>query len=171
MGNFKEYLNLNTSSINEFFNTITREGQDEIFFDDVVQVIGYLEESKLEKSKEDEPDNGLNLNLLEIEQILNNFQTLKNIETIEELEDFLNGIFLMFVVDFEAKNGKGSAPDLFTEINNELLLTMLKKYPTQLENSLVNKLEEKRLDQEAGRITVNFDFKNFEEGNKYDIFN
>jgi hypothetical protein len=166
-----DYLNLTTSSINEFYNTITREGKDQIYFDDVVQVIGYLEESKFKEKKEEIQENGLNLNLLEIENIIANFKDLKNIESVNELEEQLNGIFLMFVVDFEAKNGRGSAPDLFKNVNFDVLFEMLSKYPLQLESSLISKLEEKKLKEATGRITVNFDPKNFVEGGFYKNFN
>lgn len=149
-----EYLNINPSSINHFFNTITREGKDQIFFEDVVQVIGYLEESKMKKSEENNNSTGLNLNLLEIKNILNNFDDLINVKSVNELEEALDGVYLMFVVDFESQHGKGRAPSLFSEINNTVFFNMLKQHPSQLQGSLLKKLEEKNLKQETGKIQV-----------------
>ena len=152
MGNFMEYLNINPSTINQFFNTITREGQDQIFFQDVVQVIGYLEESKMkEKSPEDQ---GLNLNILEIKTILSNFEDLLQAKSKEDLQELLDGVYLMFVVDFEAKHGKGTAPDLFQEIDHKIFIEMLKNHSEQLRASLLNKLEEKNLKEEKDKIKV-----------------
>ena len=159
-----EYLNLTPSTINQFFNTITREGQDQIYFDDVVQVIGYLEESKFEETQQESQKHGLNLNVYEIENILKNFKDLKEVNTIKEFEEQLNGIFLVFVVDFEGQNGKGSAPNLFNELNIELLYNMIKNYPSQLEASLINKFEEKKLNHEVEKIKINVDPGDFKEG-------
>jgi hypothetical protein len=77
----------------------------------------------------------------------------------------------MFVVDFEVKNGKGTAPDLFTEINLELLYSMIKKYPSQLESSLISKLEEKKLNHETDKIIVKVDPEEFKEGRENGNFN
>jgi hypothetical protein len=171
MGNFMEYLNLTPSTINQFFNTITREGKDQIYFDDVVQVIGYLEEAKLKDTIEDSEESGLSLNLHEIKIILKNFKILKEAISIKDLEELLNGIFLMFVVDFEATNGQGTAPELFNEINLEIMFNMLKKFPSQFELGLINKLEEKKLKQETGKIKINLDLKNEDEGKQFTQFN
>jgi hypothetical protein len=152
MGNFMEYLELTPSTINQFFNTITREGQDQIFFEDVVQVIGYLEESKLESSEKDTSAEGLNLNLIEIELILNNFENLRPVKTLRKFEEEINGIVLMFVVDFEKMHGSGSAPEIFNENGIKMLFKMMREFPMELKEKLEKKMEDKMQEEEVQGI-------------------
>ena len=165
MGNFMEYLKLTPSMINQFFNTITREGQDQIFFEDVVQVISYLEESKLEQSDKMLTEEGLNLNIIEIEIILMNLPILKKVNSIAELQEQLEEINLMFVDEFEAKHGKGSAPQILNEIQLDFLYKMLKFHATELEGSLTKKLEEKKLNEETDKFNASLQIKEYPNSN------
>lgn len=142
MNHFAAYLNLTPSKINKFFNTITRDGQDQIFFDDVVQVIGYLEESKEKSSPPTSPE-GLSLNVLEIQQILENIDILGESKSVADLRDQLNGIFLMFTVDHQAQHGSEPSVELFKDINFDVLFEMLTKHRSKLEQGLAQKMSEK----------------------------
>ena len=143
MGNFMEYLELTPSTVNQFFNTITREGQDLIYFDDVVQVIGYLEEAKHQNPRKESSSEGLNLNLVEIELLLHNFEYLRTVASRKRLEEEVDGIVLMFVVDFEKKHGSNSAPAIFTDVDFGSLFSMLQEFPDKLKESLRVKLEKR----------------------------
>ena len=144
MNNFSHYLNLKSSTINNIFNTITKEGQELIYFKDVVDIIQFFEENRENDNEINQTvKNGLSLNVFEMKIILENFEELCNVKNAEDMVEIIDGAALMFTVDFESENGKNSAPEIFTEINIEMLYANLMNDPQQLKTSILNKLESK----------------------------
>lgn len=143
MQNFSEYLDLNPSLINQCFNTVTREGQDQIFFDDVIQIIGYLEEAKFKNDDDTLPTDELKLSPLEMKLLLDNFLELSTAPDQLAFTSKLNDVMLMFVVEFESRNGRGSAPDIFCSGQQNLLFPQLKCNTKNFKSVLSKKLKEK----------------------------
>ena len=144
MQNFTEYLDLSPTLINQCFNTVTREGQDQIFFEDVIQIIGYLEEAKFNNTEEQETDRqDLRLSPIEMKLILDNFKELSQAENKDSFISRLNDVMLMFVVEYESRFGRGSAPDVFSGGQQSILFTEISSNPNNLQNELLRKLKEK----------------------------
>lgn len=144
MNNFSEYLNLNQSIINNIFNTVTKEGQELIYFNDIIEIIQFFEENK-EKEENNTSissgsNKGLSLNVFEMKIILDNFEQIMLVNSVQELMDVLDGCSLMFIVEYESKHGKNSAPDIFVDANLDLLYSNIMNDPIQLKNSMNKKL-------------------------------
>lgn len=139
---------MSPSKVNKFFNTITRDGQDQIFFEDVVQVIGYLEESKLQSSQ---PTlrGGLSLNVIEIQQVLQHVHRLAECTSVGDLREQLDGVYLMFSVEYQARHGTHSSLELFKDVDCEMLFELLTKYRPELEERLRQKIGEKNAEGKA----------------------
>lgn len=145
MQNFSEYLDLNPTLINQCFNTVTREGQDQIFFEDVMQIIGYLEEAKFaspgdEATKDKEE---LRLSPIEMKLLLDNFEELSLAKGIDAFLSRLNDVMLMFVVEWESRFGRGSAPDVFGGGQQSVVFREISSNGANLRKELVRKLKEK----------------------------
>lgn len=81
-----DYLDLTPSLVNQCFNTVTREGRDQIYFRDVTEVIGFLEEASHQK-RPFPGDTGrlqdLELARDEIQFLQSNFEQLKESGTFK----------------------------------------------------------------------------------------
>jgi hypothetical protein len=143
MTHFSRHLNLGQSAINNIFNTVTKEGQELLYFPDVVDIIHFFEQNK-DNHPEDSlrvvPQEGLNLSVFEIKIILENFEEIRKVNNFKQMIQLLDGSALMFVVDYESSNGPNSAPNLFSDVNLELLFQSIKTDPVQLKTVLHQKV-------------------------------
>lgn len=143
MTNFSKYLNLNQSAINNIFNTVTKEGQELIYFNDVIDIVQFFEQNK-DNQDQNNPEavhqEGLNLNVFEMKIILENFDEIIKVKSLQEMVEVLDGSALMFIVDYESRNGINSAPSIFTNVNLEMLFISIMDDPLQLKKLLNDKL-------------------------------
>lgn len=142
MENFMEYLELTPSMVNQCFNTVTREGQDQIFFPDVLEVIGYLEEAKLQK-QEDFPLI-LGLNALEINLLLKSFDRLKGLKSLTKFEENISELKKQVLTQEICKDSQGQTKVLFEETSLAELFRLFKTCPDKLLDVLRSKQDQKR---------------------------
>ena len=164
MENFMSYLEITASMVNQCFNTVTREGQDQIFFEDVVEVIGFLEEAKLLKQQEESQNEiklGIMLNKFELEFLIKNFGKLKEIKTVKNFEAEIKKL--------KKKDDMNFNNDIVNQNKNFLplktmqdLFNLFINSSDELFTSLLIKLENKKRELGNKKNLNNFSFKSSE---------
>ena len=155
MNNFMEYFELNFDTVNDIFNHISDDGKINIVFTDVIELIDFLENKKRENNAELDNNQTISMSPLEMDLILKNFEDIVNSKNSADLEELLNGICLMFTVDYEAVNGHGSGPNLFLDFNYIYLYKLIIQNPEMFKKSLEEKLKQKQSMHAQDSVTIN----------------
>lgn len=103
MNHFKIQLNLSPEQINDFFNTLTNEGNNEIFFNDISGLIHFIDEKRKDIEEEITP---LNISFKNFEFLNINIEKLSFIEDVGVFKtEFLN-LLKKTRYDFEVWNNE-----------------------------------------------------------------
>ena len=147
MRNFMNYLDMTPSMVNKCFNTVTREGQDQIFFEDVVEVIGFLEEAKLQRNEENSEEDfslGVGLTQRELIFLLDHFDKIKHIKSFKSLQEKIEEIKESEFINAKLEEENQDTKNLLPQNTLQDFFYLLKKSPIELLNSLRIKLVKKK---------------------------
>lgn len=139
MAHFMDYLQLTPTLVNQCFNTVTREGRDQIFFRDVTEVIGFLEEARHRKKEklgvicefED-----LKLSCFEVQFLRSNFEQLKESSTFKMFCKKVASLKESARVDSSKQIKTERVLKSFGPETVEKLFQLFEESPNELRNSL-----------------------------------